>query len=67
MKMTQLELLKYAYIGALETCEDTKRLVGLDGEQNPDLINRYIRVTADFDEIRNALFAEIEKVTGPIE
>jgi hypothetical protein len=65
--MLQLELLKYAYIGALETYEATKTMVRCDEEQNPALIARLTRVTKDFETIRDAMFAEIEKVTGPLE
>lgn len=65
--MTQIELLKYAYIGALETHEATKRMIRCDKEKNPDLVCRLLRTAGDFEEIRDAMFAEIEKITGPLE
>lgn len=66
--MTQLELLKYAYAGALETYKDTEKMLArCSKDQNLDLIARFNRVTDDVEEIRIAMFAEIEKVTGPIE
>ena len=62
--MTQLELLKYAYVGALETYEATKKMLRCSEDQNPDLISRLFRVEKDYEEIRDAMFAEIEKLTG---
>lgn len=65
--MTQLELLTYAYIGSLETCEAAKKMLRCSEDQNPDLMSRILRAKKDFEEIRDSMFAEIEKVTGPIE
>lgn len=63
--MTQLDLLKYAYIGALESYESTKRAMRCkDGIYNPDMYNRLATAQDDYETIRERLFAEIEKATG---
>lgn len=63
--MTQLELLKYAYIGALESYSSTKKAIECkDGIYNPDMYNRLAKVQDDYETIRERLFAEIEKATG---
>ena len=63
--MTNLELLKYAYIGALESYSNTKKAVECkDGLYNPDMYNRLAQVQDDYETIRERLFTEIEAVTG---
>ncbi|MBO5569620.1 MAG: hypothetical protein J6A79_11890 [Clostridia bacterium] len=65
--MTQIELLKYAYIGALDSYTSAKK-VASEGEHAPELETRVANTAADFEEIRNALFKEIEKIAGcPLE
>lgn len=60
--MTQLELLKYAYVGVLETYTSTKKAMERKGEaNNPD---RLAAIETDYEAIRDGLFAEIEKATG---
>ena len=63
--MTQLELLKYAYVGVLETYTSTKKAMERKGEANhPDMLNRLAAIETDYETIRDNLFAEIEKATG---
>jgi len=63
--MTQLDLLKYAYIGALETYSSTKKAMDCkDWIYNPDMYNRLAQVQDDYETIRERLFTEIEAVTG---
>lgn len=56
--MTQLEILKYAYIGALETVESLRKL------NKETLKERLAAADRDFEEIRDQMFAEIAKETG---
>ena len=58
--MTQLEILKYAYIGALETAESMKK-AKIGSEESREL--RREKADRDFKEIRDMMFAEIEKGT----
>lgn len=59
--MTQLEILKYAYVGALETCESFRRSIIGKKETREKLLADADR---DFEEIRDLMFAEISKETG---
>ena len=59
--MTQFELLKYAYIGALSTYESTERAMKCkDGIYNPDMYNRLAQVRDDFETIRVRLLDETD-------
>lgn len=59
--MTQLDIYKNAYIGALETYTSLKALKDAN-----DIEERLEKAAREFDEIRDLLFAEIEKITGPL-
>ena len=59
--MTQLEILKYAYVGVLETVESMKKAtIGSDESRQ----QRIEEADRDFKEIRDMMFAEISKETG---
>ena len=62
--MTQLDILKYAYVGALETVEGLRKLQKKVGEEKETLQNRLTDADRDFEEIRDLMFAEISKETG---
>ena len=63
--MTQLDLLKYAYIGVLDSYESAQRAIKCKGGiYNPDMYNRLATVQDDYETIRERLFTEIEAVTG---
>lgn len=59
--MTQLDILKYAYVGALETVESFKKSTIGSKETREERIEQADR---DFKEIRDMMFAEISKETG---
>jgi hypothetical protein len=64
--MTQLEILKYAYVGALETVESLRKMaceVSIDRHRE-SLEGRLAAADRDFEEIRDQMFAEIAKETG---
>ena len=71
--MTQLEILKYAYVGALETVEgirDLKKKMEKEKETmqkrlaKEALEKRLTDADRDFEEIRDMMFAEISKESG---
>ena len=59
--MTQLEILKYAYVGALETVESFRKSKIGDAESRKRLLEAADR---DFREIRDMMFAAISEETG---
>ena len=59
--MTQLDILKYAYVGALETVESLKNVTIVSKEI---VARRREEADRDFKEIRDLMFAEISKETG---
>jgi hypothetical protein len=62
--MTQVEILKYAYIGALESAVAAKRAREEARGNAETMAQREEKALADFEEIRGQLFGEIEKATG---
>ena len=59
--MTQLEILKYAYVGALETVESLRKSTIGDEESRKQRLEAADR---DFREIRDKMFAAISEETG---
>ena len=59
--MTQLEILKYAYVGALETVESLRKATIGDEESRKQRLEAADR---DFREIRDKMFAAISEETG---
>lgn len=60
--MTQLDLLKYAYMGVLATYESTERAMKCkDGIYNPDMYNRLATVQDDYETICVRLLDEIKE------
>ena len=60
--MTQLEILKYAYVGALETVESLRKLITIGDEESRK--QRLEAADRDFTEIRDKMFAAISEETG---
>jgi hypothetical protein len=60
-EMTQLEILKYAYVGALETVESLRKSTIGDEESRKQRLEAADR---DFKEIRDMMFKAIGEETG---